>query len=393
MNILILTDYLPPDKLGGVGEIAKNLKSAFERQGHTVYVLTTGKQTDEDFQNNVFRSSKNLIWGVFLNNFIALSLIRKFSIDVINLHQSTTTLFLLAKLFKSFFGFPKVVNSFQVTYFAEFKEIKTVTLDGLSFRPTWYEFIEKFVFAPVHIVLNAIGYIFSDVVTSASTQVKNELNRTYGKFILKPTTYLPNGAHSLENIFLQYPHHLWLGQRIQNKKVLVYIGVFRMRKRVFNLLYALAKVVKKYDDVLLLIVGGGRGQEVLLKKLAHRLSLTDHVIFIGKVPNNEVPYFLHLADIFCLPSAYEGMPVAILEAMSMGKAIITSHISGMVDLIDDNVTGKLVGVDDIDNLANAILQLILDDDLRGTMGKNAKQTVADRFNWDKIAQQYLEVFI
>lgn len=393
MNILIITDYLPPDKLGGVGEIAKNLKSAFERQGHTVYVLTTGKQTDDDFQNNIYRSSENLIWGVFLNNFIALSLIRKFSIDIINLHQSTTTLFLLAKLFKSLFGFPKVVNSFQVTYFSEFKEIKTVTLDGLSFRPTRSEFIEKFVFAPVHILLNAIGYIFSDVVTSASTQVKNELSRTYGKFILKSTIYLPNGAPLLENISLQCLDHLWLGQCIQNKKVLVYVGVFRIRKRVFNLLYALAKVVKKYDDVLLLIVGGGRGQEVLLKELSHRLGLTNHVIFIGKVSHYEVPYFLGLADIFCLPSAYEGMPVAILEAMSMGKAIITSRVSGMVDLIDDNVTGKLVGVDDINNLANAILLLILDDDLRGTMGKNAKQKIEDHFHWDKIAQQYIEIFI
>lgn len=390
MNILIITDYYPPDKLGGVGEIAKNLKRAYESCGHRTTVLTTGEKRKTESSQGVIRSNKQLIPGVFWNNIIALRMIMKGEVDVIHLHQSVTTLFLLCKPFFRRFLF--VINSFQVSYFSEFQEVRSVTLEGRTFRPRFNEYVEKFLFAPVHIVLDFIGYVLSDIVTVVSNPGRDEFSNTYGKVCRKSVQVIPNGVNPLEfnlsDALEAYPN---LQEKISGKVVLTYIGVFRVRKRVFNLLYALREVLKQHTQVVLLLVGGGRGYEMQIRDLAEELGVEDHVVFVGKVPNEHIPQLLKLTDVFCLLSAYEGMPVAILEAMSMGKAVLSSEVSGAKDLIQNGENGILTPVDDIQAIAQALEGLVSNRDCRQRLGNQARKDIVKKYSWNVIAKKYLDL--
>ena len=391
MKILILTDYYPPDKIGGVGEIAKNLRIAYEAAGHEVWVLTTGANADDP---RVIRSSASLNKGIFINNIEALKLIRKHGIEVVNMHQSTTSLFLLAKhipfLWKK--KFPRIINSFQVSYFSEFHNIRAIEVDGRRFTPTRKEYVEKWIYAPVHILLDWIGYVFADVITVVSSENKKEFERTYGRLSRKPIHVIPNGV-DISNFAPGKPHldRAFLG-KLKGKTVLLYVGVFRVRKRVFNLLFALRRVVQQNSNVVLVLVGGGRAYEDDILALIKQLGLDKNVIFVGSVPNEKVIEYMNAADVFCTLSSYEGMPVAILEAMASGKAILTSRVSGMVDLVSDGKDGYLTEVDDIDEISKKLMSMVASPDKTAKMGERARAKIERTYTWTKVAAQYAKVF-
>jgi glycosyltransferase involved in cell wall biosynthesis len=392
VKILILTDYYPPDKIGGVGEIAKNLKDSYDKKGHETWVLTTGSSSAA---KRVVRSSPSLIKGVFLNNIKAIQLIRNNDIDIINAHQSTTTLFLLTKYIPFLYKkFPKVVNSFQVSYFSEFRNIKTVRVRGKVFRPQAKEYIEKWVFSPVHILLDVIGFYLSDAITVVSSENKKEFDQSYGRLSRKSINIIANGVNpndfSPGNVSKNIDKDLL--KKTKGKTVLLYAGVFRSRKRVFNLLFALESAVKKNEDVLLLLLGGGRGYEEDMLALIAELGLEDNVIFVGRVPNTEIVNYLRVCDVFCLLSSYEGMPIAILEAMSTGKAILTSSVSGMTDLVQDGKQGYLTSVDDIDEISEKLNMLVANIGTTKEYGLSSRQRILQNYTWEKIAEQYLDLF-
>lgn len=390
MRILILSDYYPPDKLGGVGEIAKNLRNAYEAKGHETWVLTTGESKNE---KRVIRSSKNLIKGVFLNNLQAISLIRKQDIDIINMHQSTTTLFLLTKYIPFLYKrFPRVINSFQVSYFSEFAHIKAVRLSGKLFKPARKEYVEKWILSPMHILLDLIGFIFSNEITVVSGENKKEFEKTYGRLSKKIIRIIPNGVNTTDFAPSKPELDKDFLTKLQGKIVLLYVGVFRVRKRVFNLLFALKEVVGTNNNVVLVLVGGGRDYEDGVLELIRDLNLEDNVIFVGKIPNEEVIHYLNAADVFCLLSSYEGMPIAILEAMASGKAILTSRVSGMIDLIEDTKCGFLTEVDDIGQIAERLQILVDNPEKTKNMGEHARAKVLREYDWNIIAEKYLRLF-
>ena len=390
MKILILTDYYPPDKLGGVGEIAKNLKQTYDKKGHETWVLTTGKTKST---SHIIRSSESLIKGVFLNNIRAIQLIRKYGIEIINMHQSTTALFLLTRFIPFLYKrFPKVVNSFQVSYFSEFSNIRTVSIDGHKFKPTKKEHIEKWIFSPIHILLDFFGFIFSDEVTVVSSENKKEFKKTYGRFSKKEIKIIPNGVITKDFTPKKVQLPKTFLKKLDGKIVLLYVGVFRARKRVFNLLFALNEVVKHNKNVILVLVGGGRDYEEDIHNLAKELNLDKNIDFVGRVPNEKVNDYLNASDVFCLLSSYEGMPIAILEAMASGKAILTSDVSGMVDLVIEEENGCLTEVDNLDVITDKLKSLVDNPKKVEAMGRASRQRILKYYDWDKIADQYIKVF-
>ncbi len=386
MNIIILTDYYPPDKLGGVGEIARNLKIAYENLGHKAIVITTGKRQQSEIEEGVIRTADRLVVGVFLGNLAVLSQMKRQSVDLIHIHQSATTLFLFSRWFKR--SLPKVISSFQVSFFSEARHIRRVRIGGKLFKPRLREYIEKFFYAPVHIVLDGVGYAFSDTITAVSEDNLRELTGTYGRLFPKPTEIVPNGVDTkrYDASSQTAPHKLAVD--CAGHVIFSYVGVYRNRKRVFNLLHAFSNIWR-IKPCKLLLIGGGRGYEQAVRDYIRELEIAEHVIEVGEVPNEEVPGLLALTDIFCLCSAYEGMPVALLEAMCMGKVVLTTEAFGMRELVEHGKSGWLVQVDDLEELQDAMSLLLENDRLRKDLGQAAQFRAREHFGWDRIARRYL----
>ena len=137
--------------------------------------------------------------------------------------------------------------------------------------------------------------------------------------------------------------------------------------------------------VTLTIVGDGPYRQEL-ERIAAENHLSDLVTFVGQKNKAELPVYYQAADIFILPSKKEGMPNVVLEAMASGLPIVMTPCEGSEELIKEN--GYAVPVSEF---AQKLICLCKDQNLRWQMGKVSRQLVRERFCWEGIAKQYLEL--
>jgi len=385
MKVLLVIDYFPPDKLGGAGEAVYNLQKHLQKRGIETIVITSGKRNDADV--NVIRICRSVKLSFLLSFLLLPFLIKKIRPDVINFHQASNAFIALPKLLypKSF---PAVVATLQVSNKQVAQEIHPVFHNSkLLAKPNVYEYIEKYIFALIHIIADRLSTKMSDMVTAVSEQTRKECIRDY-KVLPHKIKVVHNGI-DIER-FTAYPSNNEIRKQFHlgDCPIVLYVGVFCIRKRLHNLLYAMRMVVEEVPDAKLLIVGGGRGYEGELGRLVDELNLENVVLFAGKVPNEQLPKYYACADVVALPSSYEGLPIVILEAMAMGKAVVASNVSGNPDAIRDGVTGFLIEKDNIRQFAEKIIFLLLNEDVRQQIGKAARKRIEESFSWDKIAQEY-----
>jgi len=114
------------------------------------------------------------------------------------------------------------------------------------------------------------------------------------------------------------------------------------------------------------------------------LGLQDDVDFAGFV--SDIPGFLSAIDIFVLPSLYEGLGVAVLEAMAAGKPVVASRVGGLPELVHDAVTGLLVPPKDSRALAEAIARVISQEGLARQMGERGRKRVLQHFTMEQMAK-------
>ncbi|CCE24384.1 putative glycosyl transferase [Methylotuvimicrobium alcaliphilum 20Z] len=149
------------------------------------------------------------------------------------------------------------------------------------------------------------------------------------------------------------------------------------------LLHALKKVCDQGHSVHLRIIGEGPERETL-ESLIQRLGLQNYVELLGAQPQETVCEYLNKTDVFVMPSRSEGFAVACLEAMAMELPVIASNVTGFPEAITDYKTGILVGLENIDQLAEAIIWMIEHPEQRLTIGKQGRETVLARFTREKV---------
>jgi glycosyltransferase involved in cell wall biosynthesis len=135
------------------------------------------------------------------------------------------------------------------------------------------------------------------------------------------------------------------------------------------------------------IVGDGPERERLADQSA-ALGLADRVHFAGWVDRSALLDHYHRADVFVLPSRYEGMPNVILEAMACGLPILATRTAGNEELVEPGRNGRLFAIGDADGLA-AALEEALDPNGPGTAWGRASRELALGRSWEAVARQYL----
>lgn len=137
-------------------------------------------------------------------------------------------------------------------------------------------------------------------------------------------------------------------------------------------------------------IAGDGPQMAHLKLLARELGIGERVTFLGWQSQADLAQGYHRANLFLFPSRHEGMPNAVLEAMSSGLPVVATRIAGNEELVLDGETGVLVRPEDVDSLRDGLRGLIADADKRERMGHASRLRVEREYSWERIARQYSE---
>jgi glycosyltransferase involved in cell wall biosynthesis len=162
------------------------------------------------------------------------------------------------------------------------------------------------------------------------------------------------------------------------------VGRFVEPKGYPHLLDAMVRIQAHLPDVKVLLVGDGVLRRPMEEK-AEALGLSDAVIFTGI--RRDVPEILALLDVFVLPSLWEGLPIALLEAMAAGLPVVATRVGGVPEVVVDGVTGLLVPPRDPEALSEAILTLLQDPDLRQKMGQAGQDRVREYFSVERMVKR------
>jgi glycosyltransferase involved in cell wall biosynthesis len=155
------------------------------------------------------------------------------------------------------------------------------------------------------------------------------------------------------------------------------------------LIDAATPVVSSYPDTHFLFIGDG-GLRDELQRQAQQAGLSENIHFLGI--RDDVPDLLAAVDLFVLPSLWEGLSVALLEAMAAGKPIVATAVSGTTQAMIPGETGLVVPPRDSRALADAIIQLLSNPAQAQMMGRAAKQHVTVNFSAQKQADEHLALY-
>jgi glycosyltransferase involved in cell wall biosynthesis len=172
-------------------------------------------------------------------------------------------------------------------------------------------------------------------------------------------------------------------------RLIVTVGRLTEQKGHCYLITAAAAILSRYPDAHFLFVGDGELKRALQAQVKD-LEVSEHVHFLGV--RSDVPDILAVADLFVLASLWEGLSIALLEAMASGKPIVATAVSGTTQVMTHGETGLIVPPGDARALADAILQLFSDPLQAQTMAQAARKHVEIHFSAQRQAEEYLALY-
>lgn len=234
------------------------------------------------------------------------------------------------------------------------------------------------------------------VTTKSYAESSYQLAKIRSKIII-----IPAGVNICDfNIDLNDSNVLFKIEKLKRKfmisdkeKVIICVAGFYEYKGHKYLISAFSKILKKYQDIHLLLVGQGPLKNALIKQ-CEELGILSKVSFSGYASSIDLPYCYAMSDIFVLSSCseMEGFGVVQVEAMAVGKPVISTTLPGVMDVDIEEKASIHVPPKDVDALANAMIKILSVESLAKQMGRNGRRLVEEKYTWEKIAKMIEEVY-
>lgn len=178
--------------------------------------------------------------------------------------------------------------------------------------------------------------------------------------------------------------------RLKGNKVIIYLGNFVVRKGHKYLLQAVSQVVKNHKKCIFILAGEGP-LLIPMRQYTNKLELSDHVLFPGRLPIEEIPALLHRADIAVVASLSETFGWNIIEPLLASRPVVTTDVGFAADL---NATGGVLMVPrrDPQALAEALVRLIEHPELGQEIAQQGKAFVLENCEIHQVAKRYLEIY-
>jgi len=364
MRIGIFTDTYPP-YINGVSTSVYMLKKALERKGHQVFVVTINNENlhykfDED--NTVIRIP-GLPIGIYdyrvseIYPIKAVNIIRKWKLDVIHSHTEFSV-GTFARILSRQFNIP-LVHTYHTMY-----EDYTHYITRGYFEKSSKKIVE---------------YLTLFYCDKTANELIVPTKKTYDLFkekyeVDKNIYIIPTGIEIerfyVENVDSKKVEEIKKKLGLKKKSFnVVFVGRLAKEKNVDLLLSAHKNIIDKNKDINLIIIGDGPDMEEY-KETSKKLGIDSNVIFVGKVPWEEIPAYYRIADVFATASTTETQGLTVIEAMAASVAPICIDDESFRNTVIDGLNGRIFNTQE--EYENIVLELSKDEKTLQVLQKQAR---------------------
>ena len=377
MKIGIVNSFFPPWR-GGAETYAYNLAAALSFVGHDVTVLCSSAPLRPGIsqEGKVTVRRRRLIGRVYGTPIMPSLVGDLFDVDVDVFHAN----------------FPSPYIAFTVAMASRIRKIPAVL--------TWHNDLP-----PVTTLANVL-------ITTHDTGILPKYIRAYRRVIATSVTYtkhsrilptlgelvtvIPNGVDCKRFHPDMKSARLMAQLGLEGQFAIIFVAAltkWHRYKGLDVLLGALKIALRKRKDLRLLVVGDGELREEY-RTMATELGISANILFLGDVPDAELPEYYAASDVTVLPSKdqSEGFGLTILEAAATGKPVVASNVGGIPSVVNHGYNGLLVPPNDASRLAEAILYLSENRDAAAAMGRNGRRG-AEEHDWKRTAALTEQVYV
>lgn len=367
-SVLHVVSYFPPDRIGGVGEVVATVHRGLLEAGHRSHVVTSGSTTDDPHVTRVARGPD----GFLLMSGRALALAR--AADIVHLHHgegiALPVAMQLARL-----DVP-VLLTLHVGVGRMADALAPYAIDGIPLgRESGVAALRRRLVLPLRAMLDRAAMAMADDVSFIAASAARD---NLGAAAATDARVIYNGVRVSE-----------IDTASASPVDLLFVGSDSPRKRVEALPLLLRAVRRRHPAARLRVVGLARDTNPELLRLAERLGVSGGIDYAGPLRADALGAQYRAARVLLVPSAYEGLPMVILEAFAHGLPCVATAVSGHPEVVVDGENGYLVPLDDIETMADRAAALLADAALRDRLGAAARATVAARFTADRQVREYL----
>ena len=173
---------------------------------------------------------------------------------------------------------------------------------------------------------------------------------------------------------------------------LLFAGRFQEQKNLFFLLEEMNILAKEIQKVFELHIVGNGPLEESLKKHANSMEIREKIFWHNWCSKDELKKKYQQADCLVNPSLYEGMPNVVLEAMACALPVVASRVAGNENVVKHGETGLLFELNRPKEFRQAVAMIIMDNEQGFRMGQKGRVLVENRFSWNRVAQEYIQLF-
>lgn len=177
---------------------------------------------------------------------------------------------------------------------------------------------------------------------------------------------------------------------LPDEKIVLFVGRLVYEKGVQILVNAAPKILEKVNSKFI-IVGNGYMKEQLTD-IVKSINLDKKIIFSGFIEEDMLLKLQKCADVSVVPSLFEPFGIVALEAMAAGSPVVVSDTGGLSEIVDHDLTGVKVYPNNPESLAWGVTKVLLDDDYREKIRKNAYKKIREKYDWKKIALQTKQIY-
>lgn len=312
-----------------------------------------------------------------------------YDLKKVNRYSVLKLIFKLSRIIKCYkpdivlsFGYYANIITMITKFFAS-----TSSKFCLSERTYTNKSLKDLSFSQIRMLLTKILYKNADLIIVNSKAIKNHLVRDF--------SISPNKIEVIQNPFdlthifkscNEEVKQIWFKEK-EKTPIIITVGRLSKEKNYSCLLNAF-KLVREAKSARLVFIGDGK-EKVFLENLAIKLGINENVAFLGFQKN---PFkYISKSTVFVLPSLYEGFSNVLVEAMACGVPVISTNYLGVDEVITDGENGLLVPTGNVESMANAILTLLENEDLRKKFIEAGRKR-ANYFSAEKIVKEYQECF-